>query len=251
MEQFNTSPNLWNNRTMALPVLMDKDSRHCQKGNALFLILIAVALFAALSYAITQSGKGSGTIDKEQSLIKAAQITQFPATVRSAVNRLVLTGTAITSIDFAVNAVSSNSDAVFSASGGGVIVQTPPITGGTASYWGFASTDGTNGYHIAGIGTDTAGSGQDVFAYLDGISLSICQAINKGLGLSSTPSQETVAVVLTTDPITHLATAGGAGDGTAARANVFYARHASPQSFACNENTTGGNYVYYHTLYEQ
>lgn len=64
-----------------------------QRGNALFLILIAVALFAALSYAITQSSRGgSGTVDKEKDAIMAAQILQIGSDIRAAATRLRVQG---------------------------------------------------------------------------------------------------------------------------------------------------------------
>lgn len=61
-----------------------------QGGNALFLILIAVALFAALSYAITSSGRGGGNITKENYSIAAARLVQYFGAMQYAIQKMQL-----------------------------------------------------------------------------------------------------------------------------------------------------------------
>ncbi len=63
---------------------------HKSRGNALFLILIAVALFAALSYAVTKSDRSGKGVEKEQAVLLASSFMEHGAQVAAAINRLKL-----------------------------------------------------------------------------------------------------------------------------------------------------------------
>ena len=54
------------------------------------MILIAVALFAALSYAITSSSRGGGDIAREQALLNASAVMQWYATAQAGLQRLAI-----------------------------------------------------------------------------------------------------------------------------------------------------------------
>ncbi|MAM35529.1 MAG: hypothetical protein CMH28_10695 [Micavibrio sp.] len=64
-----------------------------QNGNILFIILIAVILFAALSYAVTQSSRsGGGNISEEDASLQVAQIMSDLAIYQQAIQRLKIIG---------------------------------------------------------------------------------------------------------------------------------------------------------------
>lgn len=60
-----------------------------ENGNVLFLILIAVALFAALSYAVTQSNRsGGGDASRETSQLRTLRLAQYGTQISAAITRL-------------------------------------------------------------------------------------------------------------------------------------------------------------------
>lgn len=75
--------------------------RQNESGGVLLWILIAVALFAALSYAISGSSRGSqGMVSEERARLIAMEIFGFAQRVEHAVNRLLLSGCSETEISF-------------------------------------------------------------------------------------------------------------------------------------------------------
>lgn len=74
---------------------MHRSSRagRSQRGNILFLILLAVVLFAALSYAVTQSMRGGGKdASPEKWKTQIADIENYVAGLQSTIMRMTLTG---------------------------------------------------------------------------------------------------------------------------------------------------------------
>lgn len=173
-----------------------KGMNNKERGNVLFLILIAVALFAALSYAVTQSTRGGGNADSESSLIDSASLTQFGSSLAVAVMRMQISGVDETDLCFysgSNNATynhascSDNDNNVFHSDGGGVSYQNPTNGFNDGTEWEFTSR-----VQIFGQGGTVPGStGNDEEAelaiLLRGMNENICLKINEEIGISGIP----------------------------------------------------------------
>lgn len=163
----------------------------------MFLILIAVALFAALSYAITQSGRGGGGIDREKAEISAAQIVQFAGALENGVQKLqILNGCNDTELNFDnsvytgyANGSLDSPCSLFHNSGAGLTMPDFRQSLGFGNDIGLTYISGAN--EIGGVGT-TCAAAQCVdlvllvrFVQSNSASLLICNAINKQMGIES------------------------------------------------------------------
>lgn len=173
-------------------MLTNQTKRRSERGNVLFLILIAVALFAALSYVVTQSTRsGGGSTEREKNILSSAQMTQYPTALRTAIIRMVLGGVGVENIffntpeNFAL--VSTTRWLVFHPQGGGATFQEAPsdlsVTGNSALNWTFNAE-----VRIPGIGIDDAG-GSDLIAFLPGVSDGVCRQVNEELGITITAAE--------------------------------------------------------------
>lgn len=162
-----------------------------QRGNILFLILLTVVLFAALSYAVTSSTQGGGkNAGDESAQVEASQLQNYFASIDAGVLRMMTTGGIR---DYELNFLYNNSTLianydnsnctetrcrVFHPNGGGVIgrdldplVRTPY----GAEYLYYIS--------VPGAGT----SATDIVFGLGGVKEATCTEINKKIGITDIP----------------------------------------------------------------
>lgn len=202
-----------------------------QSGNALFLILIAVALFAALSYAITQSGRGGGGIDREQAALSAARIMDYTSLLSQGITRLKLIGGVPDNmLDFDSeqrlqtsgaeyshdNTLCTTADCeLFSAAGGGMVYQNfeniaaTPVAGWGANWEGPGHWS-ANAINFEGQGSDLP----DIVFRMANMDANICAEINRRMGVEEDPTitntgetnyylrNDTTAALAATDALT-------------------------------------------------
>ena len=172
--------------------------RNIQSGNALFLILIAVALFAALSYAVTNSGRGGAGIDKEQAEIEAAQAIQYAAQIRSTIQRLqLINGCSDTEISFETTAWDDTIEAEYVNPSTREDCKVFSPDGGAAHWVDGVAYSGND--IITGVGTDCSDSSCAELVSrikVEADELEIAETINRNMGHSELNPLITDSIIL-------------------------------------------------------
>lgn len=154
--------------------------RHRERGNILFMVIIAIALIGLLTAALQQGNSGEGAnIDDEVLLIRINEVKRHAAEIERGINYIMQNGAGESDIRFAIPTDNSTEYGdiadnpqwqVFAASGGAATYPTPPDgIQMLATPWEFFGTTA-----IPGAGTDRA----DLIALLPNVTEQFCTRIN-------------------------------------------------------------------------
>lgn len=229
-----------------------------ERGNMLFIILIAVALVGMLTAAVQySSGTQNSSIDNETMLIRAGEIQRTAAELERAILFIRENGTSESDIRFAGPGMASdygtldanpdnNQNQVFHARGGAAKYRAPDedvvVTPGTT--WEFYG-----GTAIPQVGSDKA----DLVAVIPNVTQQFCEKINALNGLTGQPLDDGGS----TGTCVYGDAAGRFGSGTSPN---FITYAASPNTMdtasfsklpvmqACVQCALGGGYHFYHVL---
>lgn len=159
-----------------------------QAGNILFLILLAVVLFAALSYAVTQSLRGGGqNASKEKAQTFASQLLQHVSLIENTITRAMLVNNIPEyGFDFASAGTLSTANGtctsinctIYSSKGGGVSDFTIPDWASTSSLSNERRAD-IRLAKVLNVGT----AKDEVVIKYQKLTQSVCEAINQMLGI--------------------------------------------------------------------
>lgn len=172
---------------------MKTSSYHPEHGGAIFYILFAIAMIAALTFALNKGSKMSGsTLSGDKSRLAAQEIISFAETVASTVDKLKLRGFTDTQISFENNlhTVYTNANCTQTACkvfaiGGGSLNYTAPNAGWLDDSYSTQSHYGkwffTGNLNIDGTRTTET----DLVLMLPYVAKEVCEKINETLDLAA------------------------------------------------------------------
>lgn len=214
--------------------------KETERGNALFLILIAVVLFAALSFAITQSNRSTGSsAGEETNTVSGSNVTQYASAVRTGITRMLVRGNVLEDLLFdqpgASGYTTNPTRQVFHPQGGAVVFQSPDSN--------LVETGGQWYFFFANV-KDMATTALDAVAVLTKVKRGVCQQINRNIFGSTTVSALDTAI---TDATIIAATY----DDSAPVANDFDFGTTPNKPYGCFTSDAGAQFNYMHVLAEQ
>ncbi len=185
--------------------LLNKRKR--ERGNAIFFVLIGVALFGALMFSFSRSGRQGGeNISDKQADIAASDILSYAQKMERAVSRIRRKSISENDISFDNQFVSGYVNGgcaapvsprclVFNPAGGAVNWKPPAERANNGDEWVFTGANRVKGLGAVGNATDA-----ELLAILPNVKLPVCQKINEQLGLTAAntaPPQENLDSSLT------------------------------------------------------
>lgn len=167
-------------------------------GNVLFLILIGVALFAALQYAMSRGSQVNMTGDRERNSLAADQIIRYGMELQQAVELIMANGHSENQLSFEhpdlnagyVNANATDETKIFHIAGGGATYQ-PPKTAWqtTPTDWFFSGQ--TCIPQVGDYDMDCQANGRsELIAFLPNVTQGICNMINRKAGIGDVIPQD-------------------------------------------------------------
>lgn len=224
---------------------LDKPCRRSEQGNAFFLVMIGVVLFAGLMFTLSRGARQGGeNITKKQAEIAATAVLDYAQRMERGVNNVMRTVTFSEQDISFTNKFQSGAGfdnpncnsprcEVFNPSGGSISYIPPTDTMNAGDAW-LVSGDNT----VPGIGT---GAEADLLLILNKVRVSVCTEINDRLGISTLPTDSDGIETATFFTGTYTASdvLGGAAN--------------SGLSAACVQNTSPDpdEYVFYYVLRER
>lgn len=164
-----------------------------ERGNILFIILLAVVLIGTLTAVISSGNTPAKNIDQETIILRAGEVQRYAAALEQGVRLIIQNGISESEIRFAHprahadygDITTTPQHQIFAASGGGIQYLEPPEDVNNGSAWEFYA-----GTAAPGVGTSKA----DLMAVLPNVTQEFCDYINSTVNQTSSP-QDTGATV--------------------------------------------------------